>query len=461
MKKIISFVLLLAMSLSLFAGCAETDKPAETVSDLTAARDYLFSMYKDAAAVTSTDYTVVGVVAIGGVSYTVTWTTDNDAVKVVPGDNKMVTIDVPDAPEAEITYKLTGTITDASGKTETVVFNHTVPAAAGSAATIADGTYVIAFGKLTMSSLASDKGYGYPTATEVTISGNTVTGHTAADVLTIKNVEGGITIQDAYGRYFYLKGTYNSFNVDATAPAEGHIWELLADGDKFILVNAMNKKTLAYSTNYSSWGAYPELTDDHNTLVTITPATAPSETPSKPNEDTNKPNEDTNNNTNNNTVTVNPGTYAPMGGVKPVAGTGYKFAMYQGKSSTVLYFTGKMDGFYLATSDKASDAVSVFVEETTGGLHIYFMEGSAKKYLDIVPREGEGNEGKVSVKISDTPSAVFTWDESTKMMVATVVGKTWCWGTYGTFTTINASATSYFSDVTKVGTEQHMCEFLK
>lgn len=451
MKKFISFVLLLAMSLSLFAGCADTEaNPTETVSDLTAARNYLYSMYKDAAEVTNMDYTVVGVVAIGGVSYPVIWTTDSDAVKVVPGDNKMVTIDVPDAPEAEITYKLTGTITDAEGKTETVSFTHIIPAAAGSAATIADGTYVITAGKLTMSSLASDKGYGYPTATEVTISGGAVTGHTAADVLTIKNVEGGITIQDAYGRYFYLKGTYNSFNVDATAPAEGHIWELLADGDKYILVNAMNKKTLAYSTSYSSWGAYPELTDDHTSLVTITAATAPKEDP-KPNEQPSTPSTPSG---------VNPGTYAPMGGVKPVVNMPYLFAMYQGKSATVLYFTGKMDGFYLATSDKASDAVAVYVEETTGGLHIYFMEGSAKKYLDIVPRGGEGNEGKISVKIVDTPSAVFTWDDSMKMLVATVEGKTWCWGTYGTYTTINASATSYFSDVTKVGTEQHMCEFI-
>ena len=270
MKRALSLVLILAMALCLFAGCDK--EPTAPVSGLEDAKDYLYAMYKDDAEVTAVDYTVVGVVTIDNVPYTVTWTCDNAEVQLVQ-NGKFYTVQIPDT-LVELTYTLTATITDEAGASVTQSFTHKVPAAAGLPTTIADGTYVILAGNLTMSSLAQDKGYGYPTATEVTVSGNTATGYTSADILTIKNVDGGVTIQDAYGRYFYLKGTYNSFNVDATAPAEGHVWEILANGDDYIIVNAMNKKTLAYSTSYTSWGAYPELGEDHVSLLRLVSAAA-------------------------------------------------------------------------------------------------------------------------------------------------------------------------------------------
>lgn len=270
MKRALSLVLILAMALCLFAGCDK--EPTAPASSLEDAKAYLYAMYKDDAEVTAVDYTVVGVVTIDNVPYTVTWTCDNAEVKLVAGD-KFYTVQIPDT-LVELTYTLTATITDEAGASVTQSFTHKVPAAAGLPTTIADGTYVILAGNLTMSSLAQDKGYGYPTATEVTVSGNSATGYTSADILTIKNVAGGVTIQDAYGRYFYLKGTYNSFNVDATAPAEGHVWEILKNGDDYIIVNAMNKKTLAYSTSYSSWGAYPELGEDHVSLLRLVSAAA-------------------------------------------------------------------------------------------------------------------------------------------------------------------------------------------
>ena len=276
MKKIIALLLALTLCVGLFAGC---EKPADT-SGLEGAATYLEAMYKQEEEITAVDYTRVSVVMIDGVTYTVTWTCDKDSIKLVAGD-KMTTVELPDTLE-DINYTLTATVSDANGNTKTVTFKRTIPAAAGLPTEIADGTYVIAFNGLTMSSLAQDKGYGYPTANTVTIADGAVTGHFKADVLTIKNVEGGITIQDAHGRYFYLKGTYNSFNVDANMPAEGAVWKLLKNGDNYIVVNVMNGKTLAYSTSYKSWGAYAELTDDYNTMLAIVPATAPAEDPVVP-----------------------------------------------------------------------------------------------------------------------------------------------------------------------------------
>lgn len=273
MKKFIALLLALVMCMGMFAGC---DKPAANTG-LADAKTYLETIYKDESEITGVDYIRVGAVMIGDVSYAVTWAVDKDSIKIT-SDGKFYTVDVPDTLE-EIPYTITATITDAEGNTETVSFSRKVPAALGLPTEIADGTYVILSNNLTLSSLAETSGYGYPTANEVTVADGAVSGHFKADVLTITNVEGGVTIQDAYGRYFYLKGTYNSFNVDATAPEAGHVWKVLANGDNYLLVNAMNNKTLAYSTSYSSWGAYPEMADDHNYMLSIIPATAPEADP--------------------------------------------------------------------------------------------------------------------------------------------------------------------------------------
>ena len=273
MKKVISALLLLAMVIGCFAGCAPEVKED---AGLNSAKEYLYTMYKDADAKTAVDYTVVGQVRINDVTYPITWTVDKtENVKIESAENNMVAVKLTPSTE-DVNYKLTATLKNAEGQEVSVSFDHFIPKADGLPATLADGTYVIVAGNLTMSSLAADKSYGYPTATEVTVADGKVSGHVAADVLTIKNVDGGFTIQDAQGRYFYLKGTYNSFNVDATAPAEGHVFSILVKDGKYLIQNNLDKKTLAYSTSYSSWGCYPELTDDHTSLVDIIAATAPS-----------------------------------------------------------------------------------------------------------------------------------------------------------------------------------------
>ena len=142
MKRILSIVLLLAMCIGCFAGCAgktsdndnETTaatQPTEGTSTnaLTAAKDYVFQLYKDAANVTSTDYTVVSQVIIQGVTYPITWTTDAPAenIKVVANENKTTTIEIT-AGETDIEYKLTATLKDADGNEISVYFKHTIPA---------------------------------------------------------------------------------------------------------------------------------------------------------------------------------------------------------------------------------------------------------------------------------------------------------------------------------------------
>lgn len=315
MKKILSILLVLVMCVSLFAACAgnntttgnnvtsgdatsgdgtstppedptgpsvePTDSPDDPTDppttdpvvneNLARAKEYLQSMYKDARDTeTAIDFTRVSVVSISKDTFKITWT-----IEVTSGDGACLSIEEGETMTtikvaknysgAIVEYTLIGTISDENGNTETVSFNHTVPMSK-QVAELADGTYVISANGLSMAAMAESYNYGYPTGNAVTD-----TYFTALDIVTITNVGDYLTIQDAYGRYLYLKGTYNSFNLDKTMPESGHLFELQVNTDgSFALVNVAMQKTLAYSTSYASWGCYATLTDDHNSKLTIT-----------------------------------------------------------------------------------------------------------------------------------------------------------------------------------------------
>ena len=148
MKKILALLAVLVLSVSLLAACSADNGAADNTADnttnnetnteapvvetkdgLTSAKDYLYTMYKDANPVTPADFIRVAVVRIDGVSYEVKWTADSDTINFVYGDDKMVTVDVDEMNPEEVNYTLTATLSDANGKTESVSFSHTVPAA--------------------------------------------------------------------------------------------------------------------------------------------------------------------------------------------------------------------------------------------------------------------------------------------------------------------------------------------
>ena len=137
MKKYISCVLILAMCLSLMAGCGGQEAPAASTeavaeaaeSNLPAAKEYLYTMYKDLPEATPADYTVVGSLVIGTETFEIDWSANTDTISFVRGDDKMVTVDVDEQNPEEVSYKLTGAIKAADGSEMSVVFEHRVPAA--------------------------------------------------------------------------------------------------------------------------------------------------------------------------------------------------------------------------------------------------------------------------------------------------------------------------------------------
>lgn len=143
MKKLISIVLLLAMCLSMFAGCKQ-DTP-ESTNALADAKAYLINMYqtvgKDEVMVLTTDKDVLSVVTIDGVGYNVEWAVSitegaSDAVKIGESSKENhVLLDIPEKPETDILFTATATIKDEAGNTEAASFSYKVAAAASAGLT--------------------------------------------------------------------------------------------------------------------------------------------------------------------------------------------------------------------------------------------------------------------------------------------------------------------------------------
>ena len=131
--------------------------------------------------------------------------------------------------------------------------------------------------------------------------------------------------------------------------------------------------------------------------------------------------------------TEEPAAPAALEAVKPAAGTAYKFGFVQGNAKKTLYITGKMDGYYMGTTEDKAAAIDVFVEETNGGFYLYFTLGGAKTYVNMVK---SGNY--TNAKYEAAASTVYTYDETLKTFVASVEGTSFIFGTKadGTYTTL-------------------------
>lgn len=515
MKKIVSLLLVLVMCAALFAGCGNDATSANTnpstsgnptVEDngLAKAKEFLFSMYKDNRGTeTAIDYNVVSSVIIGKTSYPITWSFeitsgDGSCLSVETGAS-LTTIKVEkNYSGAVVEYNLVGTISDGNGKTETVKFAHSVPMSK-KVASLADGTYVISTNGLSMAGMAEDKTYGYPTANEVTD-----TSFTAVDIVTITNVTGGLTIQDCYGRYYYLKGTYNSFNLSDTMPEEGHIFELQVNDDgSYALVNVQMQKTLAYSASYSSWGCYSTLGDgymyslkivnaDASSAHTHTEETIPGKAATCTEDGLTEGKKCTECGailTEQQTIaaahtwgewTVTKEATVTAEGEKvrtctvcgeketksveykatewvvataPEAGKAYKFGLFHGGQGEVdVYFNGEnynSYAWYLAFTKDVAGAVDTYVEAVDGvegAYRLYFKRGEDKVYIRTYPRDGDTTKGTLELTTT-VPAEYYTWNaERNTLIYTSTTGQQFYMGSSGTYSSISVSSVDYISN---------------
>lgn len=165
MKKLLLLILVLAMTLSVFAACnskedettegttasateAKTDASSEeTTNDdettsgeetstpdeggeetvLESAMAYIHQLYKDMKPATQSSYNLVKSVDINGTVCAVVWTIEGtDLITITENQDNTVTVNIPEAGDSVIEYKLKATIT-VDGETASREYEHNVP----------------------------------------------------------------------------------------------------------------------------------------------------------------------------------------------------------------------------------------------------------------------------------------------------------------------------------------------
>ena len=134
----------------------------------------------------------------------------------------------------------------------------------------------------------------------------------------------------------------------------------------------------------------------------------------------------------------------------PVAGVAYKFYLYHTNLQKDMYMTGKMSGYYYATTGDVNQAVDVYLEETTGGFYFYGVVDGVKKYFNITSETKESN-GEMKTYYNVTADfdaiSVYTFDATLKTITTVVNNTTFLFGTGSnkTYDTISANQTQYAS----------------
>ncbi|MBE6960396.1 MAG: hypothetical protein E7448_06715 [Ruminococcaceae bacterium] len=456
MKKLFSYILLLAMALSLFAGCTQTEETPDNTG-LEKAKTYLYNLYKDSAEITPSSFTVVGVVSVQGYgTYNVEWTADNSAITFTP-NGKMVAVNIPEASESEIVYKLTAKISDDKGNSLTVSFDRKVPASSV-------GTGVV---------LKPVAGTGYKFALVQANVGKVLYFNGKMDGKYFAASENVAEAVDVYveeaegGYYFYfVDGTVKTYlslegyldnnnrqkaavklTTEATTvftfSSDANTFIHTIGEDSFYLGTYGTYETMSASSTYYITGdkaadvgvnQFPSYFYSSDSLPEL--PTQPSE-PTEPSEPSTDPSEPS---TPNNPTT--PST--PSVGVitNPVAGTAYKFGMIQQNVSAtdVYYLTGAMDSYYMATTTDANAAIDVYLEATTGGYYLYTNIGGAKTYINMVV-----SGTHVNGAYEASASTVYRFDEASNTLIAVVDEKDYWFGTRNdkNYKTVGPCATSY------------------
>ena len=128
--------------------------------------------------------------------------------------------------------------------------------------------YLIYASGIVAGPLALTSSYGYLPKITPEFEGEDIMIDNKAAV-TITETESGYTIRMSDDRYLYLTGNYNSFNL-SDSPSSGHYWSITKrDDGLFNITNLSKNKTIQYSPEYGSFGAYPDSRGDFVALYEL------------------------------------------------------------------------------------------------------------------------------------------------------------------------------------------------
>ena len=252
----------------------------------------------------------------------------------------------------------------------------------------------------------------------------------ADNVCLLVKVTGPLTVTEVFDD----NGSYTTPNVTAK-DADGNSITLYmapltkdADGNWPIAVgDTINSATGVLTVNGSTYRLLSRSADEISYTVK-----------SNDNNDDDKKNEENDNKGEETTETVKVGVMDTT----PDVGTAYKLGVNHETLNKMLYFAGEIaNSYYL----KTTEAVYVYLEATTGGNYLYFMNGSTKTYINIKVSVS-GEKTYVNMTLDATASTVYNWNASKKALVATVDGKECYLGAYGTYNTMAGSLISYIDN---------------
>lgn len=222
-----------------------------------------------------------------------------------------------------------------------------------------DGEYWIMVGDKVASPLTSN--YGYLQVTTA-VDGKSY----AANAFTFTMVDAGLyTIQDANGKYYYMSGDYNSFNVSATdAGTDAYLWEVYDTGNgEYAIINYETGKYVQLDSQYGTFGSY---LDEKGSLPTLVAAVDPLPEPEPEDPSEGELSEYATN------VTCKTVSSAYTDGVATVNGTANVFTLKLGTSTlngtaTITLPAGTTEVSYYAVGWKGTNATLKF---SAGGAQV-------------------------------------------------------------------------------------------
>lgn len=194
--------------------------------------------------------------------YTYTCTTNDDGTVTIKAENGRW------LQQGDGTYTTWG-VYDSQRGGNPVLYELQEPAGAASFELVSkpegtDGKYVLVATKegkdYAFTALDESKTYGYPAGTEIKVDGNKIAASDVDDKLVVSikaTTDGSFTIQDCYNKYYYVSGTYNSFNVAATLGESGYTYTCTTNDDGTVTIKAENGRWLQQGDgSYTTWGVY-------------------------------------------------------------------------------------------------------------------------------------------------------------------------------------------------------------
>ena len=435
MKRIISLILILILSLSVFAACTGGDNATTTTTNPPASsykpeavRDYVRGLYIDLVDNNKTvkDFTLVAALPMYGAKYTVEWTVDNDAIAVVPSaDGLEVTIDVPESVEADINYTLTGTVVAPDGAKASTSFDLVVPAP------------VVVGGKAELDMMGSTN----------LVEKTTEKAIFAANGITFTNIKGSSTTDIFTNDYAYRVYAKSTVTIEYKGMRKIVITVDDYDGN--------GKTYMAGFDGMSIEGV--TITREHD-VITIVFDKAVDKFESLP--------------LASQTRIEKIEVYTELDGTEPGNGGGNNggatgdytapavdtaFKLFMEASAGTVYFTGAMDSTYLATTTDVAGAVDIYFEVVSGGYHIYFMNGDVKTYINAAGYKKSNGYLGCHFELGEAPNCVWTYDAEYGILevVAEFDGldpDTFFAGTYGSYSTVSLSG-SYYKPQIATGTQ--------